>query len=235
MDLFDEDCDGKISIEEWSDYLTHLKRARQLKRTFTGDETPIELFHLFLGQCIINKMSAAQILSHFRPDEDGNLSAMAFDSGLQRMTSGLLAFDLEEVHELVASIDVDGDGEISYDEWEEYVDQAVFRVQRREETGRLVRTSSNRRAIGEGKLATLAESDSRRVEQTDSLTSRLLFRGGPSMPTGTDGVRFMERMPDADKKRWCMLYCGGSMPIIRQLRSVSGKHKIKLKEESFLW
>jgi hypothetical protein len=48
-------------------------------------------------------------------------------------------------------------------------------------------------------------------------------------------MAFMDGMSPSVRKGWGMFYCGGSMPVIRQLRAVSSKHHITLKEESFEW
>ena len=42
-------------------------------------------------------------------------------------------------------------------------------------------------------------------------------------------------MKSEDRERWGMMYCGGAPPVIAQLRALSSRHGISLKEESFGW
>jgi hypothetical protein len=52
---------------------------------------------------------------------------------------------------------------------------------------------------------------------------------------GPGNIGFVQEMSPDEKQRWCVMYCGGSKPVIKALQITSKLVGIDLKEESFEW
>jgi predicted ferric reductase/Ca2+-binding EF-hand superfamily protein len=236
---FDDDGDGDIDQAEWMEYVTNLKRAQKIKGSFQESTPPLERFRLFALHCL-GSMSKEQILANFVPASGAVselFSATALDRGLRKMTNGLLALSPGELNELLVAVDEDGDGATSYIEWGKY----LGKIEEEAAQQRVCQLAASKRAAGRDSRTNVGwrppQADTEATPaatQVDNMHLRFRKRSSAAAEQ-QQTMAFMDGMSPSVRKGWGMFYCGGSMPVIRQLRAVSSKHRITLKEESFEW
>ena len=154
----------------------------------------------------------------FETSPNGDINLGQFDAGLRKL-GGAGFEDLEEAHmqEIFDEFDSDGSGTISVLEWKSRCNA--------------IRSESGVSPFEDDAQAAQPEADTPAAAEGQAGTANRKMR-----QYGAGARKDTHQLGDAyDLSNWGMLYCGGALPIIRALNSVSKKLHIDLKVESFDW
>mmetsp|Transcript_10334 Transcript_10334/g.24762 ORF Transcript_10334/g.24762 Transcript_10334/m.24762 type:complete len:159 (+) Transcript_10334:62-538(+) len=123
FELFDEDCDGKISADQLGTLLRSCGRnptnaeVQQYAAAYAGGLIDFQQFQQILSQATSGATERAEVIESFRVfDKDGNgqLSAAELRHVMGTMGEPLTP---EEVDELIREADANGDGMIDFAEF----------------------------------------------------------------------------------------------------------------------
>jgi hypothetical protein len=167
-----------------------------------------------------DKLGGPDTVLRFGENEDATaLDIKYFNAGLRRLCRPFREFNMDEVSELFVAFDADGSGSISKEELCDYIRKC----------------EADRSALGQS-------ADAAATDTTANFEQRLAaIRGSGKSYAAIEERELDEAMAAVAELRksifetWGIMYCGGSAPIINDLRTVSTQYGINLALESFSW
>jgi len=208
-----------------------------------ASETSVERFDLCVLSCLINNMSLDELFEEFDPDHSGDMDRNELDIAMRRLGAKLSPEGVDAVLDSIGgSVDnlrvrVD---EAAFKTYITHIGQATIDGAQYTELKPFVKQIElglKRSTPKTGEVESLVACDS--VVHTDSevrktVSSKISDKLLDNFDKASEKKMNLKLEPEA-QSRWCMLYCGGSKPVIDQLRKVAKDLGILLKEESFDW
>ena len=168
------------------------------------------------------EMAAAQHVEFkgVRGTQCDGISFAGFTRLIELLSSDLSEklFNEEAARRLMTTIDTSGDGTLSLEELEQFMELL---------SGGKVEDDPEDQSTTEPK-------EDRRAALARSLSTRDVELTMPSSPVSSD-AQAPEADLDIDFKAWQMLYCGGSAPVVQVLHDMEHSLGIATKIESFDW
>ena len=126
----------------------------------------------------------------------------------------------EKLRQIFEHVDLDQTGEIDWSEFQAFLKEMDEMAEAR-------------------RLAEKAEREKEKEIEAEEATAKKADEKGSS---GTNPARDGQKGKDTVARRkvihpehWRIMYCGGSAPVVKSLRTISKTHKVPLELESFAW
>lgn len=141
-----------------------------------------------------------------------------FNAGLRRLCLPFREFQMDEVSQLFVAFDTDNSGSISKEELRDYIGMCETHAPNID-----AKTATNAAEFEQRLAAIKSSAKSHAADEERELDE------------ATANVKALHDRRSSIFQNWGIMYCGGSAPIIKDLRTVSKQYGINLALESFSW